>query len=263
MNNKNNYKHVLITGATSGIGYELSKLFAKAGFNLVLVARNQMQLAEVAAELSSTYLVETTIIAKDLSTSSSSVEIYQELQQRDIHIDILVNNAGFSEYGEFSKSSLDRELQMMQVNMVSLTHLTKLLLPGMLQNKYGKILNLASIASFGPGPLNAVYCASKAYVLSFSEAIAEELKNTNVTVTALCPGPTDTRFAKRANIENVKLFQGKIMQPQKVAEIGFHALMNGKRSVIAGCLNKLLVYSSPFMPRTLIASMAKNMMSIK
>lgn len=254
---------VLITGATSGIGYELSKLFAKNGYNLVLVARNKQRLGELVQQLSQEFSVRTESISKDLSEVISPAEIFAELQEKSIHIDILVNNAGFNEYGVFFNTDIQRELQMIQVNLVSLTYLTKLLLPGMLKQKYGKILNVASTGSFVPGPYNAVYCATKAYVLSFSEAIAEELKDTNVTVTALCPGATKTQFAQRAKMEHTKLFSGKVMDAEKVAEVGFDALMRGKASVIAGCANRLTVFFLRFMPRNIVAKMAKNIMSLK
>lgn len=198
-----------------------------------------------------------------ITGATAPEEICAELQDKSIHIDILVNNAGFNEYGHFSETDPEKELQMIQVNLVSLTRLTKLLLPGMLKQGYGKILNIGSTGSFGPGPLNAVYCATKAYVLSFSEAIAEELRGTGVTVTALCPGATKTEFAGRAKMEDVRLFQKGLMDAGKVAEIGFDALMRGKTSVVAGCTNKLTVFSVRFMTRNMVAKMVKGMLSRK
>jgi len=257
---ENRMKNVLVTGATSGIGHELSKIFAQEGFNLVLVARNTEQLEILAKELSTTYSIQADFVAKDLSQPAAPTEIMAELQRKAINIDILVNNAGFIEYGAFTETNLEKELQMIQVNLVSLTHLTKLLLPSMVKRRNGKILNVASIGAYVPGPFNAVYCATKAYVLSFSEAIAEELKNTKVTVTALCPGATQTEFASKAKIEDVKLFQGSVMQAKTVAEIAFKALMEGRRIVVPGFINKLAVLCINFIPRKIVAMISKTMM---
>lgn len=260
-NQDGQFKTALITGATSGIGYELSKLFAQKGYNLVLVARNKQRLLNQASQLEKSFSVTVKIIARDLAEAASPGEIFAELQANSIHIDILVNNAGFNEYGNIYETDLQKELQMIQVNMVALTCLTKLLLPGMLEKKYGKILNVGSTGSFAPGPLNAVYCASKAYVLSFSEAIAEELRGTGVTVTALCPGATKTEFARRANMEDVKIFRGRLMDAGKVAEIGYRSLMSGKTSVVAGMANCLMIFSLRFTPRNMVAKVSRCMLS--
>jgi len=262
-NHEGKSRTALITGATSGIGYELSKVFAKNGYNLVLVARNGQKLEQVASEISQQSAVKTYLIPKDLAVVSSPNEIFDELRNKSINIDVLINNAGFNEYGHFIETNLENELQMLQVNIVSLTHLTKLFLPGMVEKNYGKILNVGSTGSFAPGPLNAVYCATKAYVLSFSEAIASELKDTKVTVTALCPGATKTQFAKRAKIENIKIFQGNVMEARDVAETGYRAMIEGKTSIVVGCMNKLTIFSLRFMPRNVVANVAKNMMSKK
>lgn len=256
-------KTALITGATSGIGYELSKLFALNHYSLVLVARNVQRLEDLANELRQAFSVSVITIPKDLSLSSSPEEIFSVLQENSIQVDVLVNNAGFNEYGLFSQTDLRRELQMIQLNIASLTYLTKMLLQGMLERKYGKILNVGSTGSFVPGPLNAVYCATKAYILSFSEAIAEELKETGITVTTLCPGATKTEFARRANMEDVAIFQGKLMDAKEVARIGYNALLRGKKTIVAGCANKLTVLSLRFTPRSMVAKMVKGMMSRK
>lgn len=260
---KRESRTVLITGATSGIGYELSKIFAQNGYNLVLVARNKEKLGQIAQEIKDHFLVKVDIIQTDLSVTTAASDVFAELQDKSIHVDILVNNAGFNEYGPFYRTDLQKELQMIQVNLISLTALTKLLLPEMLHQKYGKILNVGSTGSFVPGPLNAVYCATKAYVLSFSEAIAEELRDTGVTVTTLCPGATKTEFAQRAQIEDIKLFQGNIMDPKQVAEEGYKALINGKTRVVAGFTNKLTVFSLRFTPRNMVTKMVKDAMSRK
>jgi hypothetical protein len=175
-----------------------------------------------------------------------------------------VNNAGYTVFGEFSKTSLTDELQMIQVNIVALTHLTKLFLPEMLKKKSGRILNLGSTAAFQPGPLMAIYYASKSYVLFFSEALAEELRNTGVTVTALCPGPTETGFQKRGKMETSRLVAGKkIMDASTVAEIGYQALMKGKAVVIPGLKNKILAQSIRFSPRRLTPRLVKHLQKSK
>jgi uncharacterized protein len=256
-------KTALITGASSGIGYELAGLFAKSGHDLVLVARNEQRLARLAEELRQRFGVNVTVLVKDLSSAAAAEEILVELQNRSLHVDILVNNAGFGEYGPFHETSLERDLQMIQVNVTALTQLTKLLLPGMLKRNSGKILNIGSTASFAPGPFVAVYSASKAYVLSFSEAPAEELKGTGVTVTVLCPGSTETEFAERAKMTDSRIFQGRLMSARKVAEIGFRALIEGKTTVIPGRANKLLVFSQRFAPRKMVARISRNLLERK
>ncbi len=251
----------LITGASSGIGYELAKLFAQNGHNLVLVARNQSKLQKLADELEEKFGIWLKIFPKDLSLLASPDEVYAELAQDSIQIDILVNNAGFQEYGPFFETDLNKELQMIQVNLTSLTQLTKLFLPGMLEQGHGKIMNVGSTGSFAPGPLNAVYCATNAYVLSFSEAIAEELDGTGVTVTALCPGATRTDFIAKAGMEDVNLFQGQIMDARTVAEVGYRALMKGKRVAVPGVGNQVTTLAPRFLPRRLVTRASKNLMS--
>jgi uncharacterized protein len=205
-----NRKTALITGASSGIGYELAGLFASSGHDLVLVARNEQRLSRLAEELQQRIGVAVTVLVKDLAAPRAAEEIVVELQNRSLHVDILVNNAGFGEYGPFHETSLERKLQMIQVNVAELTQLTRLLLSGMLERNSGNILNIGSTASFAPGPFVAVYSATKAYVLSFSEALAEELKGTGVTVTVLCPGSTETEFAERAKMTESRIFQGAV-----------------------------------------------------
>src|SRR5919201_510439 len=191
-------KTALITGASSGIGYELTQLFARDGYDLVLLARSQARLAQVADDLQHRYGVAVRVLAYDLAQPTAPTQIVAQLQQEDLAIEALVNNAGFATYGPFVATDLATELEMIQVNVVALTQLTKLLLPGMLQRRSGRILNVASTAAFQPGPLTAVYSATKAYVLSFSEALANEVRGSGVRVTALCPGPTRSGFQRRA-----------------------------------------------------------------
>jgi short-subunit dehydrogenase len=253
--NSHNSKTTLITGASAGIGFSLAKIFARDGYSLVLIARNKDKLQQLAQEVK----VPTTIIAKDLSIPSSPQEIFLELQSKKIHVDILINNAGIGSYGPFAQTSLDEELRLLQVNIVALTQLTKLFLPAMIENKYGKIMNVSSTAAFQPGPLMAVYYASKAYVQSLSEALSNETTGTGVTVTALCPGPTRTEFQSRAHMEESKLFAGKIMTSDEVAEIGYKGLMAGKRVVITGFSNKLLSLIAKLSPNSIVMQSVRKM----
>lgn len=250
----------LITGASSGIGYALAKVFARNGHDLVLVARNQQRLSQLAGELRQEFTIATKVIPTDLSVSTSAQDLFGELQQESIRISLLVNNAGFDVYGNFCETDLTKELQMIQVNLVSLTQLTKLLLADMRQQRYGRILNLGSTGSFVPSPLNAVYSATKAYVLSFSEAIAEELQGSGVTVTVLCPGATKTEFHQRASIDNIRLLRFGVMEAATVAEIGYRAMMAGRRVVVPGLYNQVQVLFTRFLPRSVMARMAKAML---
>ena len=253
-------KTALITGASSGIGYELTKLFARDRYNLVLVARSEAKLQQIDSELTAEFGITVKIIPKDLALPTSPEEIWQELQTEGITIDVLVNNAGFATYGLFANTELEPELKMMQLNMVTLTHLTKLFLPEMLTRKAGKILNVASTAAFQPGPLMAVYYATKAYVLSFSQALANEVERTGVSVTVLCPGPTASGFQARANMENSKLVKDKqIMDAKKVAVIGYQSLIDNQTMIIPGWQNKLLALIVRFIPRNLAVKIVRNM----
>ena len=253
-------KTALITGASTGIGYELSKCFAADRHNLVLVARQEPKLRQVAGELSGQFGVSAKIIVADLAKPEAPQKIVDEVNKDSLQIDYLVNNAGFGLGGKFAETDLAVELDMMQVNMTALVHLTKLFLPGMLARKSGKIMNVASTAAFQPGPLMAVYYATKAFVLSFSEAIANELAGTGVTVTALCPGPTQSEFQQRAHIENTRLIKGKfmgLMTSEAVARIGYHGFMQEKRLVIPGLMNKMGVQSVRFSPRRVATQVAR------
>jgi short-subunit dehydrogenase len=240
----------LITGASSGIGRELARLFARDGDRLVLVARSRERLEELARELE-TASAGVTVLVKDLCDARAPEEIAAALGEQGIEVDVLVNNAGAQVYGAFAGADLPRLLEMLQVNVTAVTHLTHLLLPGMLARGRGRILNVGSTGSFTPGPYNAVYCATKAYVLSFSEALAAELDGSGVTVTTLCPGATDTAFVSRYGMQNVRLFR-KMMQPAEVARTGYAALRRGQRVVVAGAGNAFQVLGyqlmKPFMP---------------
>lgn len=250
----------LITGASSGIGYELAKVFARNGHNLIFVARNEQTLNQLADELRARFGVTVKIIIKDLTVITAAQEIVDELRQEAVSVDILVNNAGFDVYGNFYETDLTRELQMIQVNLLTLTQLTKLLVGDMVKRKYGKILNLGSIGSFIPSPLNAVYSATKAYVLSFSEAIAEELQGSGVTATCLCPGPTRTEFQQRAQMGDVRLLKYGMMNADTIAQLGYRALMEGRRVVIPGLYNQFQILLLRFLPRVVIVKLSKFML---
>ena len=253
--------YALITGASSGIGYEFAKLFAKDNHNLVLVARREDRLKQLSRDLEDYYKIKTMVIPKDLSQSQAALEIYDMLKQKDIIIDYLVNNAGFIVYGYFTDTNWSEEYKMIRLHIETLTYLIKLFLPDMLRRKKGKILNIGSTGSFVPGPFNAVYCATKSYILSLSEAIAVEVYGTGVTVTALCPGGTKTGFAERKSDKNSPVYFFEVMEADKVAQIGYKALMKGKRVVIPGVLNKIQIFLIRFIPRILVSKLIKIMMS--
>lgn len=251
-------KTALITGASSGIGYELAKIFARENYGLVLVARNLPKLDEIKEEIKNKYNVTVNNIQSDLSLISSAQEIYDELHNDSIVIDVLVNNAGFGLFGEFAKTDLKVEMDMLQVNVVSLVQLTKLFLKDMVQRKEGKILNVASTAAFQPGPFMSIYFATKSFVLSFSEAIAAELGGSGVSISVLCPGPTETNFAKIAGTEKTRMFK-IVMDARTVAEAGFCGLMKGKRIIIPGLQNKVIPQLERFVPRSLVIKIGKKL----
>lgn len=253
-------KTVLITGASSGIGLELAKIHAKKGDNLVLVARSEQKLTELKNELESKHDIKATVIALDLSNPESAYQLFELTEKDNIEVDYLINNAGFGDFEEFSKSDLNKAQQMIDLNISSLTILTKLYLDEMLKRKSGKIMQLASTASFQPGPLMAVYYATKHYVLAFSEAIAEELKGSGVTVTALCPGPTASGFQNAADLGDSKLVKDKKLPTSaEVAKYGYKAMMKGKRVAIHGFQNKLMAFSVRFTPRSWVTALVKKL----
>ncbi|MBI3313479.1 MAG: SDR family oxidoreductase [Candidatus Omnitrophica bacterium] len=250
-------KTALVTGASGGIGYELAKLLAQDGYSLVLVARSREKLEQIARDLERAFSISIKIITKDLSQPQAAEEIFQELERESIPIDILINNAGFGHYGFFSEIDWKRQEEMIALNVTALAHLTQLFLSGMMQRKQGRILNVASTSAFQPGPLMAVYYATKAYVLSFSEAIANELKNTGVTVTCLCPGATSTDFQKNAVMGNNWLFKLNLMKADVVARIGYQGLMKGKTLVIPGWTNWLGAFLVRFGPRKMVPEIVR------
>jgi len=251
-------KTALITGASSGIGLELAKIHASKGGHLVLVARSKDKLENLKNELEQQYGSQVTIIAKDLSKPEAPKEVYDQLKQDSIRIDYLFNNAGFGDYGFFHETDWDKEAQMIDLNVRTLTHFTKLFTKDMVNQKFGKIMNVASTASFQPGPLMSVYYATKHYVLAFSEGIANELKGTGVTVTALCPGPTASGFQDAAAMNDSKLVKGvKMPSSKEVAGYGYRSLEKGKVVAIHGFMNKMMAESSRFMPRSIVRSVVR------
>jgi uncharacterized protein len=249
----------LITGASFGIGLELARIFAREGHNLVLVARSADRLRQLASDLEKAHGTRSLILAIDLTEPGAAAYLLDQTTRADIQVDVLVNNAGFGQFGFFAESDLEVCLQQIQLNVTTLTHLTRLYLPGMIERRHGRILNVASTAAFQAGPLMAVYYATKAYVLLFSEAIANELHGTGVSVTCLCPGPTATEFQKRANITGSRLFKYGSMDARTVAEDGYRALMAGKPVVISGFRNWLVAQSVRFAPRRMVTAVSRKL----
>ena len=248
-------KTVLITGASSGIGYELARCFAREHFHIIMVAHHQQKLREASERLEEEFQhVTIDTIASDLTRDNAPDKLFAEVQQRGWQVEVLVNNAGFGEYGPFSESDLQKELAMIHLNVISLVHLTKLFLPGMLSRNAGRILQLGSVASFMPAPLQSVYGATKAFILSFSEALQEELKDTGVTVTVLSPPATDTNFFKVAGAQNSKMAQGNLATAEEVAKSGFEALMKGDARAIPTLKAKAEVAASNILPDSVMAS---------
>lgn len=260
METQNNGKTALITGAASGIGRELTRLFAKDGYNLVLVDINQEGIEQLASSFYNQYGTQTTLINKDLASPTAPDEIYTETTGKGLVIDVLVNDAGLGEYGKFAtETDLQKELSIVQINAVALMHLTKLYVKDMVSRNEGKILMLGSEVSVAPNPLMAVYGATKAFIKSFSEAIRDELKDTDVTVTVLMPGATNTNFFKAAGATEAKgADPNKTADPAAVAREGYEALMSGKDHVVAGWMNKARVAMSHILPDPLVAASVRS-----
>jgi short-subunit dehydrogenase len=248
----------LITGASSGIGAELAREFAAHGYDVVLVARGKERLVALAGELEAAHGIAARVIEADLARPQAPDEIHQQVGQQGVAVDVLVNNAGIGTYGLFAETDLRAELDMLQINVVAVTHLTKLFLRDMLARGHGKVLNVASTAAFQPGPLMAVYYATKAYVLSLSEALANEVRGTGVTVTALCPGPTPTGFQRRARMEDTRLMRSPLVtDATTVARVGYRALMAGKTVAIPGWTNRALTFVVRLTPRGLVTRIVR------
>jgi uncharacterized protein len=254
----NNNRYALITGASSGIGYELAKLFAEDGYNLIIVARTEEGLQKRATEFSQ-YGINVVCIAKDLFKPEAAFEIYNEVKRRNLTVDVLVNDAGQGQFGLFVEQDIYRLLDIIQLNVNALTVLTHLFLKDMVARNEGKILQLASIASELPGPWQAVYHATKAYVLHLTEALVRELKDSAVTMTALQPGTTDTDFFNKAEMQESKILDTKLSDPAKVAKDGYEALMKGDDKIVSGFKNKMMVGSSNVMPETMVAAQMDKM----
>lgn len=247
---------VLITGASGGIGYELAKLFAHNHHDLILVARSGDKLAQVAAELQPTG-VNVKTVPLDLAQPLAPKFLFDQVQSAGTAVDILINNAGFGVYGEFGEMPIEEILGQIHLNITALTELTRFFLPAMIARHSGRIMNVASTAGFQPGPFMAVYYATKAYVISFSEAIANELQHSGVTVTCLCPGATYTGFAKRAGVEESRLFKAGAMNAERVASDGYRAVMEGRTLAISGAHNWLVAQSTRFAPRKMVTAVSR------
>jgi hypothetical protein len=248
----------LITGASGGIGYELAKLFAKDHHNLVLVARNGRRLAQIADELQRQFGITVATVALDLTDPKAPQFLFDQVRREGVDVDILINNAGYGRFGDFADVPVEESLGQIQLNITALTGRTKLFLAPMLERRAGKIMNVASTAGFQPGPLMAVYYATKAYVISFSEALANELADQGIVVTCFCPGATETGFAGRAGNDQSRLFKTlRPMDAKTVARAGYHGLLKGKTMVIPGWRNWLVAESVRFSPRKLVTAISR------
>lgn len=246
-------KAVLITGASGGLGLEFAKLFAKDGRDLVLVARNEGKLYALKNELETKYRIRVYVYAKDLSKEDAAYDVYDYVLEKEIFIDILINNAGFGDFGIFVHSDLKKQTDMVHVNILTLMQMCHLFAGPMEEHGKGTILNMCSTAGFQPGALMSVYYATKAFVLSFTEAISVELKETNISVVAFCPGPTQTGFVEGANLETSGLFKKlKTASSRKVAEYGYQEMKKKKVVVVHGFQNKVLIFLCRLFPRKVI-----------
>jgi uncharacterized protein len=247
----------LITGASSGIGAELAALCAAGGYNVILVARSTTRLADLGARLERLHQVRARVVTADVADPAAPDSICRQIL--DEPVEILINNAGFGILGSFAESDWSAQSRLMAVNATAPAALTRLLLPGMLSRRSGRILNVASTAGFVPGPFMATYYASKAFLLSFSHALANEVQGSGVTVTVLCPGPTRTDFARAAGGQNSPLFQGPVMQAGEVARLGYDGMMKGKAEVIAGTRNRLMMLGARLLPLAMLARTARRL----
>lgn len=243
---------VLITGASSGIGRALARQFAADGSRLVLTARREEMLRSLADELHTNHGTPATVIPLDLSETDAPGRLLEQVTNAGMQVDVLVNNAGFGQFGQFRDISVDRQLDMIQLNVAALVQTTHLFLPAMLERRNGVILNLGSTAAFQPGPNCAVYYATKAFVLSFSEALWSEVRGCGVHVACLCPGPTTTEFGEQSGMDKTRIFRLNSMHVDDVARAGFRAVRKRKRLVIPGLVNQILAGSVRFTPRRVI-----------
>lgn len=253
---------VLVTGASSGIGWELAKLFAADGSELILVARSEEKLNGLAQELKEKHGTTSHVIPLDLSVPGSAMELVEKIREAGLQVDVLVNNAGFGQMGLFEKIPLERHTNMCELNMVTLTHLTWVYLKEMKERNSGAILNIGSTAAYQPGPNSAVYYATKAYVLSFSEALSAELWGTNVSVTCLCPGPTKTGFGDDSDMGKLPMFRHNLMNVSDVAAAGYRGVRKKKRVVMPGLMNNLLAFSTRITAKPVLLWILKRMQPV-
>ncbi len=252
--------NVLITGASSGIGADLARVFAREGYDLVLVARSRDRLDALARELQDAHAATVRVVPIDLSAVGAARTVRERVAREGVGIDVLVNDAGLGMRGPFVDLDPARQMEMIQVNLVALTELTRLFVPDMVRRRAGRILNVASTAAFQPGPLMAVYFATKAYVLSFSEALAEELRGSGVTVTCVAPGATETGFGGIAGVSGTRLFRSGTMSSRAVAEAAYVAARRGVALAVPGCRNRILSASVRFLPISTAARVARRLM---
>ncbi|GAB5557401.1 MAG: SDR family oxidoreductase [Schleiferiaceae bacterium] len=257
-------KTALITGASSGIGKELAIIHAENGGDLVIVARSEDKLKQLKKEIQAAHKVEIEVVSMDLTQPSAGEDLFNLMEQKNIEIDFLINNAGFGGLGKFHEREWEADHSMIQLNIVALTELTRRFLPGMVARNKGKILNVSSTASLLPGPLQAVYYATKAYVTSFSNAVAEELHDTNVTVTALMPGATETEFGAVSGMDKTDMFK-TAASARGVAMDGYQAMLKGKLDVISGLTTaqKVMMATLPFTPKKMVLSQVRKMQEVK
>ena len=257
-------KTALITGASSGIGKEFAKIHAENGGDLIIVARSENNLNELKNELEASYGTHVLVIQKDLTQANASKEIYEQVKSSGIHVNYLINNAGFGGLGKFNERELEQDLSMIQLNITALTSLTHYFLQDFIKYNEGKILNVSSTASFMPGPLQAVYFATKAYVTFFSNAISEELKDTNITVTNLMPGATESQFGKVSGMDKTAMFK-KTASARSVAQDGYNGMLNGELDVISGLsfMQKAMISMIPFTPKKILLSQVKKMQEVQ
>ncbi|MGD1867128.1 MAG: SDR family NAD(P)-dependent oxidoreductase [Phormidesmis sp.] len=255
----------LITGASSGIGLAFAQVLAREGYNLILVARSEDKLNNLKQELTSKHGINAVVFSHDLTKTEAVQQLFEQIEQQNLTVDALINNAGYGDYGEFADSDWEKLQGMILLNVLALTHLSRLFLPGMIARSKGQILNVASTAAFQPGPMMGVYFATKAYVLSLSEAIAAETQDAGIQVTALCPGPTQSNFGQVAGMDKIpgmgNITNDKFPTAYEVAEYGYQCLQKGKVVAVHGTLNKILTTTPRFMPRKLLRNGIKKFMS--
>ena len=254
----------LITGASGGLGLSFVNIFARDGYDIVLVARNGDRLEEIKKEIEAKHNVNAMVVAVDLCAQNGAEQVFDATSKAGIKVDVLVNNAGFGDFGEFYKSDLNKQTRMVDLNCIALMQLCHLYLPDMIKNGKGNILNVDSIAAFQAGPLMSVYYATKAFVLSFSQALTRELKGTGVKVTALCPGPIRTNFDNAADLGESGLFKNlKVWDPNVVAEFGYKNMKKGKSLCICGFVNKIIVFANRLAPRCLVRNMVYSLQKVQ